>query len=128
MSAFDDIDAELGLAIEGEFGDTAVLSPIIKSEYGESPSDPDRPSKPIKGIFSSGPVLGKLDGDSRGPSFNARRATELASFWLSAAQVAAIGYDILPGDRLTVAGRATAFRVVSALPTSQGDLELHMTQ
>lgn len=128
MSVFDDIDAELASAMEDEFGDTAVLSPIIKTEYGEAPSDPARPSKPVKGIFSSGPVIGKLDGDSRGQAFNVRRATEVASFWLSAAEVAAIGYDIKPEDRLTVTGRSTVFRVVAVLPTSQGDAELHLTQ
>jgi len=128
MSAFDDVDADLSAAMKAEFGDAAVLSPTLKSDYGAAPVDPDRPERSIFGIFSSGPVVGKLDGDSRGQGFNARRATEVASFWLSAASMAEIGYEIRPGDRLTVSGRPTAFRIVAVLPTSQGDAELHLTQ
>lgn len=128
MSAFDDFDADLSADMEAEFGDTVVLRPTTRSDYGVAPVDPDRPERSVLGIFSSGPIIGKLDGDSRGQAFHARRATEIASFWISAAALAAIPYEIRPDDHLIVPGYPKSFRVVAVLPTSQGDAELHLTQ
>lgn len=127
MSAFDDLDTELSSAMEAEFGDTAVLSPRTTSEYGELPADPARPQRNVVGIYSSGPVVAKQDGDARGSAFNAKRTSEVPTFWISAAAYAALGYEAKPGDRLTITGKPKIFRVVAALPTNHGDVELHLT-
>ncbi|MEY4953495.1 MAG: hypothetical protein RL299_1919 [Pseudomonadota bacterium] len=127
MSAFDDLDTELSSAMEAEFGDTAVLSPRMTSEYGEPPVDQARPERDIVGIFSSGPVVAKQDGDARGSAFNSKRVSEVPTFWISAAAYADLGYEAKPGDRLSITGRTKTFRIVAALPTNHGDVELHLT-
>ena len=127
MSQFDDLDAELSAVMEEEFGDMAVLSPRVKSEYGAAQPDPDRPEQQVRGIYSSGPVIRKLDGDARGSQFHTRQASEVPTFWISAASFAALGYDVKDGDQLTISGRAKVFRVVAIMATNCGDIELHLS-
>lgn len=127
MSIFDDLDAELSSAMEDEFGDMAVFSPRVPSEYGAALVDPARPEKQVRGIYSSGPVIRKLDGDARGNQFNTKQVSEVLVFWISAAALAALGYDVRKDDQLTIAGKPKPFRVVAVMATDRGDVELHLS-
>lgn len=126
---FADLDAEMSDLIGSEFGEQAVISPRIASDFIVSAADPQRLPQTILGVYSSGPVLERLGSVGNKGGWDTRRASESQVFWVSAAQFAALGYDVSPNDHLIIAGRAgSPFRITAILPTDLGDVELHLTK
>lgn len=124
---FADLDAALSGAVGDAFGEQAVISPRIAGEFGAS-VDPERPTRTVQGVFSSGPMEGRIASDARGTFQGQTRAVgQSATLWIAAATVAALPNGIRKGDRVTFPARPTiAFEVVALDPTDLGDLELSL--
>ncbi len=120
MSEFDDFEADLSADIEAAFGDVAVISPLSASEYIAAGSDPTRPSRQIAGVFSSGPTVDRAIESRSGSGADVARFGQSASFWVSAAALAALPYALRQGDRITVKGRS--FIILSLMPSDRGDI------
>lgn len=124
---FADLDAALSGAVGDAFGEVAVISPRISGEFG-SGEDPARPERTVKGVFSSGPMEGRIASDARGTFQGQTRAVgQSATLWIAAATIAAVPYRIRKGDRVTFPCRPNlAFEVVASDPTDLGDIELSL--
>lgn len=129
-SPFDALDAALSHAVLAAFGETeqAMLRPVARSAYAVAASDPSRPARPVRGIFSAAPVETQPKGNAVGGEWSGstRFSSSAAEFWISAADVAAIPYRIATGDRIEFPGRAgsPAYSVADLHQTSAGDLNL----
>ena len=127
-SPFDALDALASdAAIEG-FGEEAVLIPRRTSQYVESAADADRMAVKVRGIFSALAAPSDLRGQSRGGEFTGttRIVAEQSAFWISAGQVAELGFRPAKGDQLKLPERcgSPSFAIAAVHPTSMGDLNL----
>lgn len=129
-SPFDDLMAAADAAVLGSYGETegATLTPRLRSEYSAGAADPERDEMTVTGVYSAGPSEGQMRGSNTGSEMvgAARFSTTAAEFWMTAAQVAAIPYEISTGDLLTMDGQpgAPRFTVSSTQRTDLGDLNL----
>lgn len=131
-SPFDDLDADLSAAINDTFAtDAAYLTPRTQTAYSEAAADPARPAKPVLGIFSAGAGQDTIQGRAKGKRFDgATRLSELrAEFWISAAAVASLGYEIETGDLLVITDRPDLppYRVSNTQGTDMGDVNCLLT-
>ncbi len=123
MSEFDDFEADLSADIEAAFGDVAVLTPLVSTEFVAASPDPARSPRQISGVFSSGPTTDSAFPKARqGAGAGQSRFGQSASFWVSAAALASLPYSIRQGDRLTVSGHS--FIVLDLMPSDRGDIEI----
>lgn len=129
---FDALDAGLCAAVEGTFGEEAMLQPrLAASQYSAITADPDRPPRQVRGVFSSGSAVSGLEGAgvASGRTGSTTIAGQTPVFWLSPATIASLGYRIRAGDGLTLTGPpARTFRISRVDPTDTGDLELVLTE
>jgi hypothetical protein len=127
-SAFDDLDALASEAALATFGEEAVLQPRRQSQYAEVTADADRISARIWGVFSGLAAQFDLRGQGRGGEFvgMTRMLSEQSAFWVSAAQVAELGFRPAKGDLLRLPERcgSPAYAIAAVHPTSMGDLNL----
>lgn len=124
---FADLDAALSGVVGDAFGEQAVISPRITGEFGSS-VDPVRPARTVCGVYSSGPMEGRIAADARGTFQGQTRAIgQSATLWIAAATISAFPNGIRKGDRVTFTSRPTlAFEIVAIEPTDLGDLELSL--
>lgn len=128
-SRFDALDAALSRAVLSTFGETvaATLRPWARSEFVEG-EDATRPARPIRGVFTEAPSDAPLKGRATGAEFagTTRLSVSVAEFWIAAADVAALPYQIKTGDRLELPGRpgAPRYSVSDAQTTDTGDINL----
>jgi hypothetical protein len=82
----------------------------------------------VRGIFSALAASSDLRGQSRGGEFTGttRLVSEQSAFWISAAQVATLGYRPAKGDLLQFPERcgSPCYAIAAIYPTSMGDLNL----
>ncbi len=127
-SPFDALDALASGAAVEEFGEEAVLVPRRGGQYAEAAADADRTAMLVRGIFSAHAAPSNLRGQSRGGEFKGttRMVSELSTFWIAAAQVAALGFRPTKGDLLRLPERpgSLAYAIAAVHPTSMGDLNL----
>lgn len=126
-SPFAYLDAALSAAVDQAFSETVVISPIVTGEFASAP-DPSRPSRTVRGTFSSGPSSDSLgvrgQGSFSGPTL---RATQSATLWIAAAERAALPYALVPGDRVSMPGRpGQIFEITMLGDTDMGDAELKL--
>jgi hypothetical protein len=124
---FADLDAALSGAVGDAFGEQAVISPRIAGEFG-STVDPARPARTVRGVYSSGPMEGRIASDARGTFQGQTRAIgQSATLWIAAATISALPYGIRKGDRVNFPARPNlAFDIVAFEPTDLGDIELSL--
>lgn len=121
--SFDDMDA----AVRGVFGDAATLTPQAREQYTAGAGDPARPAQTIYGVFSAGPshdgVSGRGEGQRPGGT---TLASEGFEFWMAAADVATIPYQVRRGDKLAVG--AITYIIAAVHSTDAGDANLILTR
>lgn len=104
-----------------------MLRPWTRSEFADA-ADPDRPARQIRGVFSAAPEQSDMKGRTKGASVTG--VTEFAvvacEFWVPAAEVAALPYDIRTGDRIQLTGRPGAPIYSVSVPQAYdtGDINL----
>lgn len=127
-SPFDDLDRMLSGAVTDVFGEAAVLTPRIASQYVARAADPDRSSMSVQGIFSAGPGDLPVKGQATGGEFagTTRLNVMKAEFWMSAAQVASLGYAPAKGDTISFPNRpgSPVYSVAAVQKTNLGDAAL----
>lgn len=127
-SPFDDLHDEISGVIVDEFGETrAQLRPRINSEYKGRIADPARDIVLVYGVFTYVPADEKIGGSAQGEySGPTRLATSAAEFWMSAASLALLPYEIAVGDLLVMLDRpnSPAFAVSRMQPSHMGDVNL----
>ena len=127
-SAFDALDALASEASVAGFGEEAVLIPRRNSQYVEAAADADRMAVKVRGIFSALAAVSDLRGQSRGGQFTGmtRVLSEQTVLWISAAQVANLGFRPAKGDLLRLPERcgSPSYAIAAIHPTSMGDLNL----
>lgn len=128
-SPFDALDAALSRSVMSAFGETqaASLRPRTRAEYTEGP-DATRPDRSISGVFSEGHDVSPLRGSSLGSEHTGvtRLSTQLAEFFLPAAEVALVPYAIKQGDKLAFPHRAgqPVYTISDIQKSDTGDLNL----
>jgi hypothetical protein len=128
MTLFDDLDAQVSVAIDATFGEVAVLRPRVSAQYAERAEDASRPIATMTGVFSAGPAEAPLKGGSSGSGFSGdtRVVSQSAEFWLAAKTVQSLVDRPQKGDALTLTGRpeAPVYSVSQVHPSDMGDLTL----
>lgn len=128
-SPFDMLDGALSCAVMSAFGESedAMLQPRTRSEYAEA-SDPARADWPIRGVFTEAHSTALLRGAVQNSEHNGvtRLSMQMAEFFLPAAYVAALPYEVRQGDKLAFPARAgTPVYVISDMQRGDtGDLNL----
>lgn len=126
-SIFDDLDAQLAQTVAGVYGDAAVLIPRVLSPYSDPADDPERPRAAVVGAFSAGGGRGYIAGGASG-DFSAGPLLDgvISDFWLAPDQIAALPYEIAPGDALQLTGRpgCPTYVVTAITRTGSGDAVL----
>lgn len=114
------------------FGEAAVLTPQQEDQYVANVADGNRPAAIIRGVFSAGPARDDIRGRSSGGAFaGATRVSVVrAGFWLPQANAAALGYEILKGDKLALTARpgVPVYVVTEVQPTDLGDVNLKLVR
>jgi len=127
-SPFDELDDLLSSAVMTAYGEAAVLTPRTSSQYAVRQSDPARAPANVWGVLSAGPGEGPVKGQAVGGEFvgTTRIGTMQAEFWMTAAQVAALGFAPARGDTVAFPGRAGApvYAVTAIQKTDVGDIAL----
>ena len=131
-SPFDELDAAMSAAMITAYGEVAVLRPRVRQQYVERAADSDRNAVQVWGVFSSGPFEQQLKGqhigneNQGGMRFGAARS----EFWMSAAQIAEIGFEPAAGDLLELPGRPSepAYAVSFVQRTDRGDINLSLVR
>ncbi len=127
-SSFDSLDVLASGAVMQGFGEEAVLIPRCGSQYAEAAADADRMVVKVRGIFSALASSSDLRGQSRGGEFKGatRVLAEQSAFWITAAQVAELGFRPAKGDLIRLPERRgiPSYAIAAVHPTSLGDLNL----
>ena len=128
MTLFDDLDAQVSVAIDATFGEVAVLRPRVSAQYAERAEDASREIATVTGVFSAGPADAPLKASTSGSGFSGgtRVVSHSAEFWLAAQTVQSLVTRPQKGDALTLTGRAGApvYALSQVHPSDMGDLTL----
>lgn len=124
MADFDAIAAMADAAIDEILGRTFRIEPQVTGYMGTAP-DPSRAVKTITGTFRADPETLRLAGQSGQFSIGLTRIEGRQTvLHLSAAEVAALGYELAKDDRavLVKTGADVAvYRVAKSVATELGD-------
>ena len=93
-SPFDALDELVSSAVQTAYGEAAILTPRVSSQYAQRSTDEDRPATNVWGVLSAGPGESQLKGQATGGEFSGstRMHVMRAEFWMTAAQVSALGF------------------------------------
>lgn len=127
-SPFDDLDQMLSSAMVTAYGEAAILTPRISSQYVARASDPSRSAVNVWGVFSAGAADQQIKGQAVGGEFagTTRLSVTKSEFWLSAEQLRALGFAPQKGDKISFPGRpgAPVYSIASIQNTNMGDAAL----
>ena len=127
-SPFDDLDAALSAAVDANFGERAAIIPRVSGQYVARAADPGRAQRLVRGVFSLGPASDTVQGQVKGAEFSGttRMVSGASEFWISAAEAAALGYEIAAGDVVRLDSRpgAPVYAVAAPHRTDAGDINL----
>ncbi len=127
-SPFDALDELVSSAVQTAYGEAAILTPRVSSQYGQRSSDQDRPATNVWGVVSAGPGESQIKGQATGGEFSGstRMHVMRAEFWMTAAQVSALGFAPAKGDKIAFPGRAglPVYSVSGVQHTDMGDTAL----
>ncbi len=128
VSPFDALDELVSAAVETAYGEAAILTPRVSSQYLQRSADGSRPAANVWGVFSAGPGESQIKGQASGGEFSGSTRMQVmrAEFWLTAAQVSALGFAPAKGDRIAFPGRAVSpvYTVTAIQHTGLGDTAL----
>lgn len=127
---FDDLEAALSGAIHDVLSQAAVLRPRLRLPYTQSLADPGRHSHQTQGVFSKGPGLSPMGGGTGGFGGDLMINASVAEFWVSAAHVAQIPFDLETGDEIEISGQPgkPVYSIAVLQRTAAGDLNLVLSE
>jgi len=127
-SPFDALDELVSSAVQTAYGEAAILTPRVSSQYAQRSSDQDRPAANVWGVLSAGPGESQIKGQATGGEFSGstRMHVMRAEFWMTAAQVSGLGFAPAKGDKIAFPGRAGSpvYSVAAIQHTDLGDTAL----
>ncbi len=127
-SPFDEFDQLLSSAVVTAYGEAAILTPRTASQYAVRQADPGRSVTNVWGVFSAGSGEAQIKGQATGGEFagTTRLNVMKAEFWLTAAQVAALGFAPARGDTISFPGRpgTPVYSIAAVQHTNMGDTAL----
>lgn len=127
-SPFDVLDDLVSSVVQTAYGEAAILTPRVSSQYAVRASDQDRPAANVWGVFSAGPGDAQVKGQAAGAEFSGttRLSVMKAEFWMTAAQVADLGFAPAKGDKVAFPGRtgSPVYSVAAIQHTDLGDTAL----
>jgi len=127
-SPFDTLDELVSSAVQTAYGESAILTPRTSSQYVQRAADEDRPAANVWGVFSAGPAESQIKGQATGGEFSGatRMHVMRAEFWMTAGQVAGLGFAPGKGDRISFPGRPgmPVYSVAAIQHTDMGDTAL----
>jgi hypothetical protein len=123
-------DRLVSRAVGRAYEEAVLVSPRASTDHARAP-DLSRPEQVITAIVSIGKADETLAATNSGGDFRKGRFVGVAesSVWISAAQWAALGYDLIEGDLLTLVDRADQPKFTVMLPGSSdlGDYSVTIT-
>jgi hypothetical protein len=127
-SPFDVLDELLSSAVVTAYGEAAIITPRVSSQYAQRTNDTTRPQVNAWGVFSAGPGDQQIKGQTTGGEFagSTRLGVMLAEFWMTKEQITALGFRPGKGDTVTLPGRAgpPVYSVAGIQDTDRGDVAL----
>ena len=127
-SPFDALDELVSSAVQTAYGEAAILTPRVSSQYVQRSTDEGRPATNVWGVFSAGPGESQIKGQATGGEFSGstRMHVMRAEFWMTAAQVSSLGFAPAKGDKIAFPGRAGSpvYSVAAIQHTDLGDTAL----
>jgi hypothetical protein len=127
-SPFDALDELVSSAVQTAYGEAAILTPRVSSQYVQRSTDEDRPATNVWGVFSAGPGESQIKGQAAGGEFSGTTRLNVmrAEFWMTAAQVSSLGFAPAKGDKIAFPGRAGSpvYAVSGVQHTDLGDTAL----
>lgn len=124
-SPFDALDELVSSAVQTAYGEAAILTPRVSSQYAQRSTDEDRPATNVWGVFSAGPGESQIKGQAAGGEFSGSTRFHVmrAEFWMTAGQVAALGFAPAKGDKISFPGRdgSPVYSVAAIQHTDMGD-------
>ena len=128
VSAFDAFDEQAAAATVLAFGEDAILTRRISSQYVEPTVDAEQAAVTVRGVFSAHAANSDLRGQGRGSEISGttRITSEQSEFWIAKEQADGLGSRPARGDQLSLPGRpgAPTFAISAIHPTNMGDLNL----
>ena len=125
-SFFDDLEAAASAAIGDTFGEVALHTPRVSTQYAERSDDPDRAACSVRGVFSAGQADDRLKGQGRGSDFvgTTMVSSMSAEFWVAAEDVGAMASKPAVGDAITLTNRpgSPIYAISRIDETDRGDL------
>ena len=103
---FPDLDRLVGRAANRAFGETVEIVPMVQSQHKGPAPDVDRPARSLRVRFALASEEEPFQGARRGTEMSGmgRMAQDAASIAVEQADLAGLGYDLAPGDRMRRAG------------------------
>lgn len=127
-SPFDDLDRLLSATVLTSYGEAAILRPRTASQYAERKADANRNAVNVWGVLSEGPGQDAIKGQAVGGEFSGTTRFNVlkAEFWVSAEQLASLGFAPAKGDTISFPGRpgAPVYAVSAIQHTNMGDTGL----
>ncbi|MFM8745985.1 MAG: hypothetical protein ACKOED_04880 [Aestuariivirga sp.] len=131
-SPFDTLDELLSSAVATAYGEAAILTPRVATQYAQRAADENRPATNVWGVFSAGPGESPIRGQASAGEFSGSTRLQVmgAQFWMTAAQVSALGFAPARGDRIAFPDRAGSpvYAVAAIQHTDLGDTALMLVR
>lgn len=116
--------------VNRQFEESVTVVPRANSDYARGP-DPIRQPMAVSAVVSIAREDETLAATNAGGDFRKGRFVGVAesSIWISAAQVALLGYEIATGDQIVLSARpgTPVFTVMFPGPNDLGDMHITIT-
>lgn len=123
-SPFDQIDVAVQAAMDRAFGAQIRVEPMVAGNYASAP-DPARPVKSARAIVSRAPQT-KATTYPATTRRSVERAASPVEAWVSAADLAGLGYALRKGDMIVLPDDpgAPRFAIAALHLSDQGDAQI----
>lgn len=126
------LDALAGRAVSAAFGEAVLVKPTLESDYTDNAPDTSRPERTIRGVFALEHDTEDFRGQRTRGEFSGvgRMANAAAYLQITAADYAALGYEVRRADRvvLTEQDGSPVYVVALNQPLDDGNVVLALTR
>lgn len=116
-------------AVERAFGEPVRVEPQVENQHTGKKPDPDRAAIATRATLAISPSVVPFDGNPIGTRINtgSRVVTQDVSAFFRPETYAALGYDLMPGDRVFAIERDAAFTVTrDPVSSDRGDIVVYL--
>lgn len=130
MAVLDLLNRLASRAIGRHYEETITVVPRASGPYARA-GDPARPTRTVSAVVSIARIDETLAATNAGGDFRKGRFVGVSdsTVWISAAQVATLGYEIQTGDQIILSSRPgePRYSVMFPGPNDLGDLSVTIT-